>query len=360
MRRGLTLTGLALAIVASAALALSHVSSHLPPPLETVAQLPERLVAQVFPPRVPASVRLAGLTGPELNAVAALARRLGGLVVWSSNRTGNHELYLLDLKSGTVRQLTHTPYVEFFSRFSPDGRRIVFTRSQREYVSFRDSTAWDVYVISTDGTGERLLARGGYWPQWTPDGKAIIFWRAGQVIRLELEGGNAGRESVLLDGSTVDGIRGDVETPEISPDGTRLAVTVRSRQYGGVAVVDLATHAATRLSPGAACQLTWMPGSEALLWMESGGNGGTQIMKGGPGLPRQVFMDLPGSYSHEYFPRVSSNGRWLVWGAAARGHEHDRADYEIFVWQLDRPASEAVRLTHHPGNDQWPDIHVPR
>jgi hypothetical protein len=83
-------------------------------------------------------------------------------------------------------------------------------------------------------------------------------------------------------------------------------------------------------------------------------------MKGGPGLPRQVFMDLPGSYSHEYFPRVSSDGRWLVWGAAARGHEHDRADYEIFVWQLDRPASEAVRLTHHPGNDQWPDIHVPR
>ena len=44
-------------------------------------------------------------------------------------------------------------------------------------------------------------------------------------------------------------------------------------------------------------------------------------------------MDLPGAYSHEYFPRVSNDGRWLVWGAAASGHEHDRADYEIFVWQ---------------------------
>ena len=65
-------------------------------------------------------------------------------------------------------------------------------------------------------------------------------------------------------------------------------------------------------------------------------------------------------YSHEYFPRVSNDGRWLVWGAAASGHEHDRADYEIFVWQIGRPVSEAVRLTHHPGNDQWPDIHVPR
>ena len=71
-------------------------------------------------------------------------------------------------------------------------------------------------------------------------------------------------------------------------------------------------------------------------------------------------MDLPGSYSHEYFPRVSSDGRWLVWGAAARGHEHDRADYEVFVWQIGQPVNEVVRLTHHPGNDQWPDIHVTR
>jgi Tol biopolymer transport system component len=360
MRRWLTLTGLALAVVASAALALSHVSSHLPPPLEMVAQLPERLVAQVFPPRVPASVRLAGLTGPEQNAVAALARRLAGLIAWSSNRTGNHELYLLDLKSGTVRQLTHTPYVEFFPRFSPDGQRILFARSQREYVSFRDPRAWDVYVINADGTGERLLAKNGYSPQWAPSGNAITFLRGDQVIRLDLEGGNPGRESVLLDGPTTEGIQGGMETPELSPDGARLAVTVRSRVYGGVAVVDLATHAVTRLSPGAACQITWRPGSEALLWMESGGNGGTQIMTGGPGRPRGGIMDLPGEYSHEYFPRVSNDGRWLIWGAAARGHEHDRADYEIFVWQLDRPASEAVRLTHHPGNDQWPDLHVPR
>jgi dipeptidyl aminopeptidase/acylaminoacyl peptidase len=305
-------------------------------------------------------VRLAGLTGPEREAVGTLARQLTGQIVWSSNRSGNHELYLLDLGSRTVRKLTNTPYVEFFSRFSPDGRRIVFTRSQKEYVTFRDTTAWDVYVMNADGTGERLLARHGYSPQWTPDGNAIIFSRAGRVVRLELDGGGAGRESILLDGSGVDGIRGDVETPELSPDGTRLAVTARSREYGGVAVIDLATRTATRLSPGSACQLTWMPGSEALLWMESGGNGGTQIMKGGVGLPRQVFMDLPGAYSHEYFPRVSGDGRWLVWGAAAQGHEHDRADYEIFVWPVGRPTSEVVRLTHHPGNDQWPDIHLPR
>jgi len=360
MRRRLIVAGLAIAALVSVVLALPRASPHLPHSLATVANLPERLLAGVFPPRVPPNVRLAGLTGAERDAVDTLARRLGGLVVWSSNRTGNHELYLLDLRTRAVRRLTNTPQVEFFSRFSPDGRRILFTRSQREYVSPRDPTAWDVYVINVDGTGERLLARNGYSPQWTPGGDAIIFLRGAQLIRLDLDGGGAGRESILLDGPTTEGIGGEMETPELSPDGTRLAVTVRSRQYGGVAVVDLARRAVTRLSPGQACQITWVPGSEALLWMETQGNGGTQIVTGGPSRPRGVFMDLPGAYSHEYFPRVSNDGRWLVWGAAASGHEHDRADYEIFVWQIGHPVSEAVRLTHHPANDQWPDIYVPR
>jgi Tol biopolymer transport system component len=360
MRRWLILTVVAIVALAGVALALPQVSPHLPHSLATVANLPERLMARVFPPRVPRKVRLAGLTDPERNAVETLARRLEGLLVWSSNRTGNHELYLLDLRTRTVRQLTKTPQVEFFSRFSPDGRRILFSRSQRDYVSPRDPTSWDVYVMNVDGTGDRLLARNGYSPQWTPDGNGIIFLRGDQVIRLDLAGEGPGRESVLLDGPTTEGIAGGMETPELSPDGTRLAVTVRSPHYGGVAVVDLATRAVTRLSPGQACQITWMHGSDALLWMEAEGNGGTKIVTGGPGRPRSTFMDLPGAYSHEYFPRVSSDGRWLVWGAAASGHEHDRADYEIFVWQIGRPVSDVVRLTHHPGNDQWPDLYVPR
>jgi WD40 repeat protein len=361
MGRRLIVAGLAIAASGGIVLALPRVSPHLPHSLATVANLPERLVVRLFPPRVPRKVRLAGLTRAERNAVDALARRVRGLIVWSSNRTGNHELYLVDLRTGVLRQLTHTPQVEYFSRFSPDGGRILFTRSQRDYVSPREPTAWDVYVMNVDGTGERLLARNGYTPQWVPGADAIIFMRGDRVLRLDLEQGGPGRESVLLDGPATEGIRGGMETPELSFDGTRLAVTVRSNLYGGVAVVALETRAVTRLSPGQACQITWIPGSSnMLLWMEPGGNGGTQIVNGGPGRPRQVLMDLPGAYSHEYFPRLSNDGRWLVWGAAASGHEHDRADYEIFVWPIGQPMSEAVRLTHHEGNDQWPDIYVPR
>ena len=56
---------------------------------------------------------------------------------------------------------------------------------------------------------------------------------------------------------------------------------------------------------------------------------------------------------------VSADGKWLVWCATARGHEHDRYDYEVFLWRIGRPAEEAVRLTFHSGNDRWPDICVP-
>jgi dipeptidyl aminopeptidase/acylaminoacyl peptidase len=361
MGRRLIVGGLAIAALAGVVMALPRVGRYLPHSLATVAYLPERLMARVMPPRVPRRVRLAGLTRSERAALDTAARRVGGLIVWSSSRTGNHELYLLDLRTRALRQLTHTPQVEYFSRFSPDGRQILFTRSQQDYVSPRDPTAWDVYVMNVDGTGERLLARGGYTPQWVPGGNAIIFMRGGRVMRLDLDDGGPGRESVLLDGAATDGIRGGMETPELSPDGTRLAVTVRSSQYGGVAVVDLATRAVTRLSPGAACQITWMRGTDnTLLWMEPEGNGGTEIMMGGPGQTRRVLMDLPGEYSHEYFPRVSNDGRWLIWAAAASGHEHDRADYELFVWEIGRPATEALRLTYHEGNDQWPDIFLPR
>ena len=76
------------------------------------------------------------------------------------------------------------------------------------------------------------------------------------------------------------------------------------------------------------------------------------------GGPPSLLLDLPGEYSHEYFPRVSSDGRFLVFAASAGGHEHDRADYEIFLWEIGRPAGTALRLTWHSGNDQWPDLWV--
>ena len=70
----------------------------------------------------------------------------------------------------------------------------------------------------------------------------------------------------------------------------------------------------------------------------------------------EPWLDLPVPYSHEYFPKLNQDGRYLVLGASTGGHEHDVADYEIFLWPVGAPADQALRLTFHSGNDNWPDI----
>ena len=104
-RRAPLLVAASLAILVSGLVTprLSRVADEMPQPVDNLARIPERVWARLFPPRVKRTTRLAGLTEPERDAVEALSRQVDGLVVWSSNRSGNHELYLLDLPSRSVR-----------------------------------------------------------------------------------------------------------------------------------------------------------------------------------------------------------------------------------------------------------------
>jgi Tol biopolymer transport system component len=313
----------------------------------------ERLLTRWVPPKSPAEA--VAVSEPEREALAALARHVKGLLVWSSNREGNHELYLAGLGTGTVQRLTNHPHVDYFSRFSPDGVRISFLRSQRPWVSFREESAWDLYVMNRDGTGERRVAVGAHHATWTPDGSALIFKRDNRVVRVDIE---TGREQVLHDGAAppTDGSIGD---PALQQDGL-LALTVR-RGTQRVGVLDLNRGTYEASSSPRACHIAWMPGGRALLWVSGVGRGGSRIMHRVLGEDQEhVLIDLPGDYSHEYFPQVSPDGVWLVWGAAAQGHEHDRADYEIFIWKIGSPWESAQRITHHAANDQWPDLLVQR
>ena len=77
----------------------------------------ERLLTRWVPPQAPAAAAVVSET--ERKALASLAGQVGGFLVWSSNREGNHELYLAQLETGRVQRLTNNPHVDFFSRFSP-------------------------------------------------------------------------------------------------------------------------------------------------------------------------------------------------------------------------------------------------
>ena len=299
----------------------------------------------------------AGRLAPD--ALAPVREALGGQkarVAWSSSRSGNHEIYLMELPGGKLFQLTDHPHVDYFPRFSPEGQRIVFARSREKWVSERKPEPWDVYVLDLKSGKERRVAEWGSNPQWV-DQNRISFLRGGkEVFVLDLRTGREKKVFAAYDAP----VKGRIlQTPELCRENPDLLAITADGKADGSAVVNLKSGRLTRLGPG--CEIAFLPGCKKVVWMENGGRQKTRIMVSGLAEPKmQTLLDLPGEFSHEYFPRASRDGRWLVFGASTGGHEHDIADYEIFLWRMGDPAQKAMRLTGNKGNDRWPDIFLER
>lgn len=281
-------------------------------------------------------------------------RPLRGFLVWSSNRFGNHDILLLRLPDLALRRLTTHPHTETYPRISPDGRQVAFARSQAPWVSQRNPLPWDTWVIDVESGRERLLIPGGNAPTWSEDGRTVHAQQGGtRVVAADIATGNI---RVLFEAGR-GGLPGGVtlQTPDVRGDPPALAVTLRGRTRATV----LAGPRGVRTIAGDNCQIAWAPGGAFVYYVGKGGRMANVLFRapadGGPGTR---WLDLPEPYSHEYFPRLARNGRWLVLGASAGGHEHDAADYEIFLWPVGRPETEALRVTFHSGNDNWPDVHV--
>ena len=100
-------------------------------------------------------------------------------------------------------------------RWSPDGRSVAFS-ADRNY-------AGGVFVIGSDGTGERRLTDRGGWPVWWPDGRRIGYRIIGsdgnqQMVAVPVEGG----ESAPIGAFKFNGAN---EPFDISRDGSMVATT---------------------------------------------------------------------------------------------------------------------------------------
>jgi hypothetical protein len=300
----------------------------------------------------------------EAAAMKEVGAKAAGLIVWSSSRVGNHDLFTMKTDGSEIQQITSGDAVDWFPRFSPDGSRILFCRSKQGWVSERDandSDKWDILITAPDGSNTSPAAESASWGSWISN-EEILFVRGTKIFRKKL----GGEEQQIMDSEGVPELEGALlQQPELSKDGKYLAITLRgSKRETGLWDLEKKTWIQT----GLGCQVNWTPDQSAIYWVHPTGNGGSRVLKmpitageppKDPSLDELQLMDLPGRRSHEYFPELSSDGKWMVWGATQRGHDHDTADYEIYLWEVSSPPDKAVRLTYNSGNDRWPDMFLP-
>lgn len=311
----------------------------------------------------------------EENALNALKGNISGIITWATSRAHTlHDIWIMNADGTAPRALTDTPNnVDWFSRIAPDGGTVMFTRSKSGWVKEMDAEVydkWDIWMIGVDGADERNVVENACWGTWRPSGDSIVFARGPKVFIRSLE---TGEETELFDAEAVfEKKKVYSQQPEMSPDGRFLAITVRgTRRETGI----YHRNEKKWYSTGPGCEMSWFPDSRRLVRMNEGhGNGGTQVLSftindtgepqmrlSGLSIPKNArFMDLRGRRSHEYFPRIDQKkGKWLVWGATQYGHEHDIADYELYLWDVTTDKKTGpVRLTFHSSNDRWPDIHL--
>lgn len=178
-----------------------------------------------------------------------------GLIAFTNFRTGNGDIYTVHHDGTGERRLTDDRAPDMFPVWSPDGKRIAFTRIQggmscstdaqdmlaviqMERIPFVDLvlgcmpkrlSALELYVMNADGSGQHKLATG-LGAVWSPEGRRIAYLRL-------LPKGNSDIYVVGLDGRSqrVTQTPATEDLPSWSPDGRRLAFdSERFSTYHGI------------------------------------------------------------------------------------------------------------------------------
>ena len=102
----------------------------------------------------------------------------GSRFIYTSNRSGNYEIYTANIDGTDEQRLMSTSADESFPTWSPDGRQIAYSASTGEWNTIENSQTYEIYVMDADGTNVHQLTHNTAYdgnPRWSPDGSLLVF-----------------------------------------------------------------------------------------------------------------------------------------------------------------------------------------
>ncbi len=313
----------------------------------------------------------------------------GRSVVFGSSRDGKDRIWLKQLGSGGEVPITQGP--DHTPRMSPDGSMIVFSHNEA-------GKSWICRSAVVGGEMRRLAE--GRSPDWSPDGKQIVFVRGSSISTVSPDGSGL-RELRRMDSPNtvvrnlrwspdgrwiaVESVAGGISAENItfsllSPDGTQF-VSVRPAFPGGdtssvawvgpdeviysrsssVSSIGAVNTSASRLirqrvPTGDASVLMWLPGGTGVVEPLASGQ---LVMDSSMSREnvREVSLDHAGKKtdsdrwlthgsSVDRQPYYSTDGQWVVFTSNRSGN--------LDIWEVSTRDGTTRRLTDDPADDWDP------
>ena len=212
----------------------------------------------------------------------------GERIIFSSNRSGNLDLWELSTRTGMLRRLTDDPAEDWDPAYMADAKRIIWSSNR--------SGPLEIWVANADGSDARQITHDGVDaenPTGTPDGKWVLYGSANPatagVWKIRTDGSQASR---LFAGYTL--------FPETSPDG-RFVSSMKDL------TADSATLCVVRVADG-----SWEPFAVRLTGRSSntgGSVGRSRWMPDGRAIAfiGQNERGINGIYTQDFAPRKETS-----------------------------------------------------
>ena len=268
-----------------------------------------------------------------------------GQIAFASDRTGSVQIWLVDLRNNTEKQITNQPDGACQPNWSPDGKRLVFISPCKSKQDIYKGSG--LFIMNSDGSNLTPLISlpgGDFDPAWSPDGTKIAFCSIRENIpHIYLYNLNDNSVTRITSPSSND------RNPAWSPDGKWIAFDsnrLGSSQVWIIAPDGSSAHEFSELGKGQAYIPAWSPDGKVIIF----GRGSNQPWLVAKQFTNQVApeIDINDRIRSVYNPIISSDGFWLIF-------EYDNNNSSN-LYRMTINGSNLSQITNDSGNNFQPAL----